>query len=114
MTIGDFLYLPGDRSLSGEDGAPPRCAGRGADLRQRRPGRGIRHSVTTCAWPCNGPYVGNYPLADGAWDSGTLGYDVVDGGSPNPVARTPAGLAVGRYAYFCRIHPWMRGAFEVV
>ena len=27
----------------------------------------IRHSVTTCAWPCNGKYVGNYPLADGAW-----------------------------------------------
>ena len=35
---------------------------------------GIRHTVTTCAWPCNGPYVAN----------------------------------------FCRIHPWMRGAFEVV
>ena len=42
-----------------------------------------------------------------------MGYDVVDGGSPNPVSRTPAGLRVGKYAYFCRTHPWMRGAFEV-
>ena len=74
----------------------------------------IRHSVTTCPWPCNGPYVANYPHADGVWDSGTLGYDAIDGGSPNPVAETPTDLKVGKYSYFCRIHPWMRGAFEVV
>jgi hypothetical protein len=73
-----------------------------------------RHSVTTCPWPCNGPYVANYPLPDGVWDSGTLGYDAIDGGSPSPFAETPADLEVGKYAYFCRIHPWMRGAFEVV
>jgi plastocyanin len=30
------------------------------------------------------------------------------------VASTPKNLAVGKYAYFCRIHPWMRGSFEVV
>jgi hypothetical protein len=115
VTIADFLYLPGDQSLAGEDGAPPRVRhGEALTFVNADQAAGIRHSVTTCAWPCNGPYVGNYPLADGTWDSGTLGYDVVDGGSPNPVARTPPDLAVGRYAYFCRIHPWMRGAFEVV
>jgi len=27
---------------------------------------------------------------------------------------TPPDLAPGRYTYYCRIHPWMRGAFEVV
>jgi plastocyanin len=58
--------------------------------------------------------VANYPLPDGAWDSRTLGYDAIDGGQPNPVASTPPDLPVGRYSYFCRIHPWMRGAFEVV
>lgn len=73
----------------------------------------IRHSVTTCAWPCNGKYVGNYPLADGVWDSSTLGYDVIDQGNPNPVAQTPPDLPAGRYSYFCRIHPFMRGAFKV-
>jgi hypothetical protein len=75
---------------------------------------GIRHTATTCQWPCNGQYVANYPFPDGAWDSGVMGYDVVDGGNTNPTASTPADLPAGKYSYFCRIHPWMRGAFEVV
>ena len=70
--------------------------------------------MTTCRWPCNGPYLANYPLPDGTWDSGTLGYDLISGGSPNPEAETPPDLEPGKYAYFCRIHPFMRGAFEVV
>ena len=57
--------------------------------------------------------MGNYPTGDGRRDSGTLGYDVIDGGNANPTASTPPDLPPGRYAYFCRIHPWMRGAFEV-
>ena len=27
--------------------------------------------------------------------------------------QTPANLSDGTYAYFCRIHPFMRGAFRV-
>jgi plastocyanin len=73
----------------------------------------IRHTVTTCDYPCNGKYVANYPLANGAWDSGILGYDLIDGGHPNPVAQTPPDLAPGRYRYFCRIHAWMRGEFKI-
>ena len=113
--IANFLYVPGDRSLSGQQGAPPRVK-KGSSLtfvNDDQPA-GIRHSVTTCEWPCNGRYVGNYPLPNGLWDSNTLGHDPVDGGNPNPVANTPSDLPVGKYAYFCRIHPWMRGAFEVV
>ena len=34
-------------------------------------------------------------------------------GTPNPVAQTPADLPPGRYSYFCRVHPFMRGAFKV-
>jgi plastocyanin len=115
VTIENFQYLPGDLSLSGQMGAPVQVK-RGSSLRfvNADEDLNIRHSVTTCAWPCNGPYVSNYPLADGAWESGTLGYDVVDGGTPDPVAETPKDLPVGKYSYFCRIHPWMRGAFEVV
>jgi hypothetical protein len=71
-------------------------------------------AIANFAWPCNGPYVANYPYPDGVWDSQTLGYDPIDGGEQNPRASTPANLSVGKYAYFCRIHPWMRGAFEVV
>ena len=65
-------------------------------------------------WPCNGPDTANYPLPDGVWDSDTLGHDTIDGGKAVPIASTPRSLPVGRYAYFCRIHPWMRGAFQVV
>lgn len=114
VTIANFQYQPGDLSLSGQMGAPVQVP-RGEALRFTNLDQslGIRHTVTTCRWPCNGPYVANYPLPDGAWDSGTLGYDPIDGGSPSPVATTPPDLRVGRYSYFCRIHPWMRGAFEV-
>jgi plastocyanin len=114
VNIANFLYLPGDMSLSGEDGAPPRIKeGQSMRFVNEDQAAGIRHTVTTCPWPCNGPYVGNYPLADGTWDSTTLGFDAIDGGNPNPVAETPKDLKAGKYAYFCRIHPWMRGAFEV-
>jgi plastocyanin len=115
VTIANFLYVPGDLGLPGADGAPARVK-RGTPITFVNADQplGIRHTVTTCPWPCNGAYVANYPFPDGVWDSSTLGYDPIDGGNPNPVATTPSNLAVGKYAYFCRIHPWMRGAFEVV
>ena len=113
--IANFLYLPGDRSLSGQEGAPPRIKkGTSMTFVNEDQPAGIRHTVTTCKWPCNGRYMGNHPFPDGLWDSTTLGYDPIDQGNPNPVASTPTDLKVGKYAYFCRIHPWMRGAFEVV
>ncbi len=114
VAIQNFLYTPGDRGLGGAMGAPARVRqGNTITFVNLDQQAGIRHTVTTCPWPCNGPYVANYPLADGRFDSGMMGYDVVDGGSPNPVSRTPTDLPVGKYAYFCRTHPWMRGAFEV-
>lgn len=115
VTITNFLYVPGDMGLSGQQGDPPTVK-HGQSLRfvNFDQSADIRHSVTTCNLPCNGTYVGNYPWANGVWDSGTLGYDAVDGGTPDPVSETPKDLPVGRYAYFCRIHPWMRGQFEVV
>jgi plastocyanin len=115
VTIQKFLYTPGDLTLTGEMGAAPKVK-QGNSLRFVNADESayIRHSVTTCAWPCNGPYVSNYPFPDGAWESGTLGHDAIDGGQPNPVATTSPDLKPGKYSYYCRIHPWMRGAFEVV
>jgi plastocyanin len=112
--ITNFSYQPGDFS-SGVFGQTPwiRQGEQLTFINDDQP-MAIRHSVTTCAWPCNGEYVANYPLADGRWDSVTLGYDPIDGGSPNPVSRTPKDLAPGTYTYFCRIHPWMRGVFKVL
>ncbi len=114
VTIANFQYHPGDYALGGIEGAPPRVPqGTPLSFINVDQALNIRHSVTTCRWPGNGPYVGNYPLPDGTWDSGTLGFDIIDGGSPNPTASTPPNLKPGKYSYFCRIHPWMRGAFEV-
>ncbi len=115
VTIANFAYQPGNRTA----GSP--APGEIATIRQGESltfvnadqSANIRHTVTTCPWPCNGQYVGNYPLADGRWDSGTMGYDPIDGGNPDPRSSTPKDLPKGRYAFFCRIHPWMRGAFEV-
>jgi plastocyanin len=114
VKIANFAYTPGDRAASGALKAIPVIKqGEQLTFVNMDEAAGIRHTATTCPWPCNGPYVGNYPLADGAWDSGTLGHDLIDGGSPNPVSQTPADLPAGRYSYYCRIHPFMRGAFKV-
>ena len=115
VTITNFTYTPGNRTAGTTDPGQIAVVPRGQSITfvNADQAAGIRHSVTTCPWPCNGQYVGNYPLADGRWDSGTMGYDPIDGGSPNPTSKTPPDLPPGRYAYFCRIHPWMRGAFEV-
>ena len=55
-----------------------------------------------------------YPTANGPveFDSGQLGF----GGPPTPDRNTwstPKRLKPGTYAYFCRIHPSMRGSFRV-
>jgi len=78
----------------------------------------ISHSITACQAPCNLSNGVSYPIANGAggFDSGQLGF-----GTPGFTAfnnqqtwSTPANLAPGTYTYFCRIHPFMRGAFRVV
>ena len=115
VQIVNFQYRPGDLALSGPEGQPAQVKqGTSLTFTNVDQAANIRHSVTTCKWPCNGTYVANYPHGDGVWDSDTLGFDPIDGGNPNPVAKTPAGMPLGKYSYFCRIHPWMRGAFEVV
>ena len=115
VVIANFQYLPGGRGAPGEQGRPPTVKqGESLQFLNLDQQANIRHSVTTCKYPCNGRYVSNYPWADGRWDSGTLGFDAIDGGTPNPASSTPTDLPVGKYSYFCRIHPFMRGEFHVV
>ena len=115
VTIANFQYYPGGRGAPGDMALPPTVKqGSSLTFFNADQQANIRHSVTTCKYPCNGRYVSNYPWADGRWDSGTLGYDAIDGGTPDPVSSTPEDLPVGKYSYFCRIHPFMRGEFRVV
>jgi plastocyanin len=78
-------------------------------------GLGVWHSVTACEAPCTASTGIAYPLADAAipFDSGQLG----NAGLPTSGRErwtAPADLPAGTYTYFCRIHPFMRGAFRVV
>lgn len=112
VVIGAFSFVPGDL---GHRNAPAQVT-RGtklefvnADMAQY-----VRHTVTSCPRPCNGDYVANYPLPDGVFDSGYLGWEPTTDGKQVPAwTLDTTALASGRYTYFCRVHPWMRGSFEI-
>lgn len=118
VAIADFLYLPGDQAQSGQFGLPPMIdPGRSLQFGNFDAAAQIPHTVTACRSPCNRRTGVSYPLADGEvdFDSGQLGY-----GPPGFTAMaqrsdwlTPPDLDPGTYTYFCRVHPYMRGAFRV-
>jgi plastocyanin len=120
--IAGFTYMPGDLHLTGSLGAPVRVPlGQSLTFVNLDTAGIVKHSVSSCPWPCNGPYVANYPQPDGLFESGSMGnLDRFDQGSippdagDDPLWSTPADLAPGLYAYYCRLHPSMRGAFEVL
>src|SRR5437763_17223356 len=72
----------------------------------------IFHTVTSCQDPCGLDTGISYPLANGPdnYDSTQLGVGTPASG--NLKWSTPSKLAPGTYTYFCRIHPFMRGAFR--
>jgi hypothetical protein len=74
----------------------------------------VFHTVTTCKYPCRLNYGISYPLANGPgnFDSGQLGVGLPGVGTLK--WSTPTNLPPGTYAFFCRIHPWMRGVFRVL
>jgi len=119
--IAAFGYYPGGSGTGQRAGVK---AGQTVRFTNLDAGASIFHSVTSCANPCNGTWGQKYPLA--TWpsatelgDSGQLGF-----GPPYVTAavqratwsfRVPSGAAPGQvFTYFCRIHPAMRGALEVV
>jgi plastocyanin len=116
VDLVNFRYQLGDMRL-GDPARDPPVISPGQTLTFRNAAdnaQGIYHSITSCKAPCNRATGIAYPIADGDvnFESGTLG-------SANPPATgalqwtTPGNLAPGTYTYFCRIHPFMRGAFRV-
>jgi plastocyanin len=79
------------------------------------------HTITACRAPCTASTGVAYPVANGpvTFDSGELGFNGNNGGVGNAPAadrdtwKAPQDLQPGTYTYFCRIHPFMRGAFRV-
>jgi hypothetical protein len=111
--IGAFNYLPGQGGF-----IPSVKKGQPLNFYNLDAAGQIFHTVTSCSAPCNGETGISYPLANGPidFDSLELGY-----GIPGFTAAANRGdftldtspLAAGEYTYFCRVHPFMRGAFAV-
>jgi plastocyanin len=130
VRIRDFVYGRGDLSVVGRRGRPPRVRPGGRlrftnldATRSMTPQESAYHTITACRAPCNRSTGIAYPLADAParvnFDSGQLGYGPSIGSlkftsaAQRDTWSTPRGLPKGTYAYFCRVHPFMRGAFRV-
>ena len=131
VDIKGYIYGKGDLSLTGPNGRPPVVrAGRSLKFtnldatKSMTPQGSAYHTITACKQPCDRTTGIAYPIANGnvQFDSGELGYGPdypTLGGKFTPAAqrntwKTPKSLGSGTYTYFCRIHPFMRGAFRVV
>ena len=118
VAIRDFVYGQGDLSSTGRRGRPARVRrGRGLTFVNRDAKATIYHTITACRAPCNRTTGIAYPLADGKvdFDSGELGFgpEGFTAAANRDTWTTPKGLKAGTYTYFCRVHPFMRGAFKV-
>jgi plastocyanin len=116
--IANFAYMPGDMNGGGQLGLPPPVdPGRSLTFVNFDAAPQIPHTVTACREPCNGRTGVSYPLANGdvQFDSGQLGYGppAFSAAAQRTDWRTPTDLDPGTYTYFCRVHPYMRGAFRV-
>jgi plastocyanin len=118
VAIANFIYMPGDLSASGSFQLPPVVdPGQSLTFTNLDAGASIPHTVTACKAPCNRSTGISYPLANGPhqFDSGQLDYGPPAGTAAGQKTSwsTPSNLPPGTYTYFCRVHPFMRGAFRV-
>ena len=118
VPIQGFVFGQGDLSSTGRAGRPPLVRrGRTLTFVNRDARRTIFHTVTSCKAPCNKTTGIAYPLANGPvdFDSGELGFGPqgFTAAANRATWSTPKGLKSGTYTYFCRVHPFMRGAFKV-
>ena len=124
ISIKNFAYGLGDFTNSGSALRPPTVQQGGTFDFRNDDSTGNQytdyayHTITACANPCNKSVGISYPRADGAveFDSGELGYGpAFSTAAANRKTWTiPNNLSTGTYSYFCRVHPFMRGAFRVV
>jgi hypothetical protein len=128
VAIADFLYAPGDLTTQSTVGLPLVKIGTNLSFLNTE-GASIYHTVTSCKFPCLGPTGSAYPLPDGATSGGrVLDFDSSELGVGAPYVGATSqklnwslpvdaqnGFKPGEVVtYYCRIHPFMRGAFQVV
>jgi len=118
VPIRGFVYGQGDLGMTGRKGRPPTIRpGQALRFVNRDAKRNIFHTITSCKAPCNGATGIAYPLANGPvrFDSGNLGFgpEGRTAAAQRITWKTPKSIRPGTYTYFCRVHPFMRGAFRV-
>ena len=118
VPISGFVYGQGDLGLTGRKARPPTLRpGQSLRFVNRDAKRNVFHTITSCRAPCNRATGIAYPLADGPvrFDSGNLGFgpEGRTAAAQRISWRTPKTIRPGTYTYFCRVHPFMRGAFRV-
>jgi plastocyanin len=118
VDIQGYLYSQGDLHQSGKARLPPTVRpGQRVTFRNLDDATQTWHTITSCKAPCNRDTGIAYPIANGprTFDSGQLGTDPPFGGPAVDRLRwkTPKNMSPGTYAYFCRVHPFMRGSFRV-
>jgi plastocyanin len=118
IPVKGFLYGQGDLGRTGRRGRIPVIRpGRSLQFVNRDAKRDIFHTITACRAPCNRATGIAYPLANGParFDSGNLGFGPrgLTAAANRDTWKTPRNLRPGTYTYFCRVHPFMRGAFKV-
>jgi plastocyanin len=127
VAVVNFQYQPGDLSMISMTGVP--TVKMGSTLRfTNLEGGVIYHTATSCAFPCQGPTGAAFPLPDGRtssggqvdFDSSEMGVGVPAIGAAKealdyqlPVTPERGFKQGDVVTYFCRVHPGMRGAFEV-
>jgi plastocyanin len=122
--IAGFVYTPGDLSTAALTGVPVVKLGQSLTFVNEDAAADVYHTATSCNSPCNGADTGiEYPLANAVgvdYDSSELGFGVpnISGASQRDTwdlnVTSANGFQAGHtYTYFCRIHPFMRGAFQV-
>jgi len=133
VDISTFSYGAADQGQAAAAGIPTVALGSNLTFVNHDAPADIWHSITACRYPCTGITGIAFPLGDGAgsrgspveFDSGQLGYGPQLGNERIGPAKntdtwtlgvTPAnGFSAGEtYTFFCRVHPFMRGAFAVV
>jgi plastocyanin len=118
VAVANWTYIPGDLGLTNGLGNPPvvKVGDQLTFLNVDEAGQ-VFHTITSCKAPCNGSTGISYPLPNGPvdFDSGELGFGPTgySAATNKDAWTTPSNLPPGTYTYFCRVHPFMRGAFRV-
>ena len=121
VNIKGYVYTPGDLNsgLPRSTSKPPTIhAGQSLTFKNLDDAQSRTwHTITSCKAPCNRDTGVAYPIANGprTFDSGQLGTNPPFGAPAigKITWETSKNLDPGTYAYFCRVHPFMRGSFRV-